>query len=150
MNATIETYYPRTKDCIGDIYEFSSNLLEEDGVVVKSERKDSFGRSYTTMYVACKHNGKSSWFNLNIFRHSYRLENLRGKQAKLDLISKQYYDNMLIALLVLAGKKLKVIDMKKVYIRTPYNRGHRRTTYAPIFKMLWQSKSTTRKHIKMM
>lgn len=134
MKPTIKTYYPTTKDCIGNIYEFSSSLLE-DGAVMKAEHKDSHGRSYQVIYAPCICNGKSSWFNVGAFHSSWRLENLRRKPAKLGVISEQHYDNMLITLLVLAGKKLKVVDMKKVY-RPLFRRGHRRTIYAPIFKML--------------
>lgn len=134
MKATIETYYPTTKDCIGNVYEFPSNLLE-DGAVVTTEHKDSHGRSYKVVYASCICNGKSSWFNVGAFHSSWRLETLRRKPAKLGLISEQHYDNMLITLLVLAGKKLKVVDMKKVY-RPLFRRDHRKTTYAPIFKML--------------
>ena len=131
---SMESYYPTTKDCIGNIYEFSSSLLE-DGVIKSAEYKNPTGNVYKTLYTACLCNGKMSWFNVNRFHSAYRCEDLRGKPAKLGLISKQHYDNMLITLLVLAGKKLEVVDMKKVYKRI----GHRRrriTTYEPVFKMI--------------
>lgn len=132
---SMKSYYPTTKDCIGNIYEFSSSLLE-DGVIKSTECKNpNNGNVCKSLYAECLCNGKKSWFNVNLFHSTYRCEDLSGRPAKLDLISRQHYDNMLITLLVLAGKKLEVIGMKKVYKRIPY-RKHRKTTYAPIFKMI--------------
>lgn len=130
---TVETYYPRTKDCIGNIYEFSSSLLE-DGAIMTVEHKDPYGKLHKLIYAPCLCNGEASWFNVNLFHSRNLLENSKGAPAKLDLISERY-DNMLITLLVLAGKKLKVINMKRVYTHVS-RRKYRKAIYAPIFKML--------------
>ena len=52
MKLTIETYYPRTKDCVGNIYEFSSSLLE-DGAIMTVEHKDPYGKLHKLIYAPC-------------------------------------------------------------------------------------------------
>ena len=127
----IETYYPNTKDCIGNIYEFASNL---NNALKVMDYTDSNGKKSKITYALCKCNGKTTWFNLNLFHSAYRLQTLNWKPAKLGIIN-QPYDNMLMTALVLAGKKLKVVDVKKVFKPIP-RRSHRKTTYAPVFEMI--------------